>query len=240
VHALEAARERARDGLVRLSGPRGSLGLSLARQLAEERGGPAIYFPAKALPYEEARRLASGGALIFDEDAAGFSPEALPDALLVIVAAEESPVAVRVPRLGEIEPVAAAYAILAYVAPASPRGLTAEAEAAIAARRFGGDVEELALVLARAALVTEGGAPLPASAFVQAPAAPEVGVPPFHDAVLEFKRGLISRALEQAGGNRSRAAALLGLQRTYLYRLVRQLEIDDDDPKAFDEPPLAE
>jgi DNA-binding NtrC family response regulator len=41
--------------------------------------------------------------------------------------------------------------------------------------------------------------------------------------VEEFKRGLIASTLRRTGGNRTRAARLLGLQRTYLARLIRDL-----------------
>ena len=47
----------------------------------------------------------------------------------------------------------------------------------------------------------------------------------FHGAVSEFKRRLIEASLTQAGGNRTRAAKALGLQRTYLLRLMREFQI---------------
>jgi hypothetical protein len=50
----------------------------------------------------------------------------------------------------------------------------------------------------------------------------EVG---FHGAVSEFKRRLIETVLHQFGGNRSQAARALGLQRTYLLRLIRELGV---------------
>lgn len=50
----------------------------------------------------------------------------------------------------------------------------------------------------------------------------EVG---FHGAVSEFKRRLIETVLHQFGGNRSQAARALGLQRTYLLRLIRDLGV---------------
>ncbi len=43
----------------------------------------------------------------------------------------------------------------------------------------------------------------------------------FHGAVSEFKRRLIEATLTQLGGNRTQAARALGLQRTYLLRLIR-------------------
>ena len=45
----------------------------------------------------------------------------------------------------------------------------------------------------------------------------------YHAAVEEFKRGLIASTLRRTNGNRPRAARLLGLQRTYLARLIRDL-----------------
>jgi DNA-binding NtrC family response regulator len=45
----------------------------------------------------------------------------------------------------------------------------------------------------------------------------------YHAAVEEFKRGLIASTLRRTNGNRTRAARLLGLQRTYLARLIRDL-----------------
>ena len=45
----------------------------------------------------------------------------------------------------------------------------------------------------------------------------------YHTSVKDFQRQLIQSALEQAGGNQSRAAQILGLQRTYLSRLIRNL-----------------
>ena len=47
----------------------------------------------------------------------------------------------------------------------------------------------------------------------------------FHGAVSEFKRRLIEATLTQAGGNRTRAARALGLQRTYLLRLIREFQV---------------
>ena len=46
---------------------------------------------------------------------------------------------------------------------------------------------------------------------------------PFHDAVRDFKREYLRQAIETAEGNRAEAARRLELQRTYLYRLEKQL-----------------
>ena len=55
--------------------------------------------------------------------------------------------------------------------------------------------------------------------------APEPKRNGFHGAVSEFKRRLIEATLAQAGGNRTRAARALGLQRTYLLRLMREFQV---------------
>lgn len=52
----------------------------------------------------------------------------------------------------------------------------------------------------------------------------------FHGAVSEFKRRLIEATLTQSGGNRTHAARALGLQRTYLLRLMREFEVHIPPP----------
>src|SRR5262245_13025150 len=58
-------------------------------------------------------------------------------------------------------------------------------------------------------------------------AGPVIG---FHGAVSEFKRRLIEATLTQMGGNRTRTARALGLQRTYLLRLIREFGISVPAP----------
>ena len=48
----------------------------------------------------------------------------------------------------------------------------------------------------------------------------------FHQAVAAFKRDLIRTVLEGRQGNRTHAARALGLQRTYLIRLIKLFRID--------------
>jgi DNA-binding NtrC family response regulator len=52
----------------------------------------------------------------------------------------------------------------------------------------------------------------------------------WHEQVRAFKRDLLATALERAGGNRTHAACALGLERTYLLRLVRELEVKVPPP----------
>jgi len=55
----------------------------------------------------------------------------------------------------------------------------------------------------------------------------------FRGAVEEFKRRLIESVLRQSGGNRTHAARRLGLQRTYLLRLIRDLGVSAPASSAF-------
>jgi hypothetical protein len=59
---------------------------------------------------------------------------------------------------------------------------------------------------------------------------PDPKPPGFHGAVTDFKRRLIEATLTQAGGNRTRAARTLGLQRTYLLRLMREFQVNIPPP----------
>jgi DNA-binding NtrC family response regulator len=65
-------------------------------------------------------------------------------------------------------------------------------------------------------------------------AEPDPATSGWHDAVTAFKRRLIEQALEQAGGNRTHAARTLGLQRTYLLRLIRDLGVVAPARRAHD------
>jgi DNA-binding NtrC family response regulator len=44
----------------------------------------------------------------------------------------------------------------------------------------------------------------------------------YHRTVREFKRRFLQHSLDAHAGNRTRTAASLGLQRSYLIRLIRQ------------------
>ena len=54
----------------------------------------------------------------------------------------------------------------------------------------------------------------------------------YHGAVYDFKRRLIEATLHRSHGNRTHAARALGLQRTYLLRLIRELGVDVPPPVA--------
>jgi hypothetical protein len=58
----------------------------------------------------------------------------------------------------------------------------------------------------------------------------------YHDAVSAFKRRLIESTLQGASGNRTHAARALGLQRTYLLRLIRELRVTAPPPPTRGRP----
>lgn len=53
----------------------------------------------------------------------------------------------------------------------------------------------------------------------------------YHSLTTAFQTEVIKRALAATGGNRTQAARLLGLQRTYLLRLMRDRGIDVPRPQ---------
>jgi DNA-binding NtrC family response regulator len=52
----------------------------------------------------------------------------------------------------------------------------------------------------------------------------------YHKEVEDFKRDLIARTIIAHGGNRTHAAKALGLQRTYLLRLIREFSLNVPPP----------
>ncbi|HEY7142066.1 MAG TPA: sigma-54 dependent transcriptional regulator [Methylomirabilota bacterium] len=116
------------------------------------------------------------------------------------------------------------------------RGITPEALACLRRYAWPGNVRELENVIERAAVLADGpdvtAGDLPAEIREAGPAdgvARELART-YHAAVEEFKRGLIASTLRRTNGNRTRAARLLGLQRTYLARLIRDLGLAGPTP----------
>jgi len=131
--------------------------------------------------------------------------------------------------------------------------LAPEAERALMAYGFPGNVRQLrnlieqAVILARDERLTADllrGLPDPARAEGSAPPGERRPAPspapnaPISDLVDElrerradvaaFERSVISRAIDEAGGNKTRAAEILGLSRYALQRRLKRLEGDED------------
>lgn len=86
------------------------------------------------------------------------------------------------------------------------------------------NIIERAVVLDRDHLITGDDILLPEAASPQQKGEEE-SPHDFHQSLDHHKRSIIEEALKKAGGNQTRAAELLGLQRTYLARLIRVLNI---------------
>jgi len=113
-------------------------------------------------------------------------------------------------------------------------GIAPSAMQFLRAHRWPGNVRELENAVERAVVLGRGpeitaedlGLRAVSEPGMRDPTAP-LRVEPFHDSVERFKKELIRRALEESKGNQTRAAELLGLQRTYLARLIKNLAVRD-------------
>jgi Nif-specific regulatory protein len=107
-------------------------------------------------------------------------------------------------------------------------GFTPEARACLLRYEWPGNIRELSNAIERAVVLGEGELihpeDLPETVLEAVPSL-EPGAPigKYHDTVAAFKKRLIADALEQSGGNVTRAAELLDLNPTYLHRLIRNL-----------------
>ncbi|HTK28567.1 MAG TPA: sigma 54-interacting transcriptional regulator [Vicinamibacterales bacterium] len=108
-----------------------------------------------------------------------------------------------------------------------PAGLTRDAKDALLAYHWPGNVRELRNALERAAILCDGGLitadhlSLSRERSVAAAGAPA----PATTNVNDIERDLIRRVLGESGGNKSRAAARLGLSRTQLYVRLRKYQL---------------
>jgi len=114
----------------------------------------------------------------------------------------------------------------------SVRGIAKEAMDRLLTHPWPGNIRELANVIERAIVLCAGDRiqledlALPGSASSAPPAQglPSLTPGDFHEQVKDYKQAVIRAALRQAGGNQTKAAELLGLQRTYLVKLLRSLK----------------
>jgi transcriptional regulator with GAF, ATPase, and Fis domain len=115
-------------------------------------------------------------------------------------------------------------------------GFTPEARSCLLRYGWPGNVRELANAIERAVVLGEGELirpeDLPETLLESASAADRAApLGKYHDTVNDFKKRLILDAIEQAGGNVTRAAEILDLNPTYLHRLIRNFEIKAPYPK---------
>ncbi len=129
-------------------------------------------------------------------------------------------------------PLLANHFIRKYAAKAGRRvlGISQQAEACLLNYDWPGNVRELENAIEHAIVLgstdTVLAEDLPESVLE---AMPSAGAPPsqFHAAVRDTKKQLICAAVAHAQGNYTRAAKYLGLQRSYLHRLIRNLGLHD-------------
>ena len=135
-------------------------------------------------------------------------------------------------RRGDI-PALAQFFLERHAADAKRPGMTLSAEAMDALTRYPwpGNIRELDNVVARAVVLSPTDvieadvlALLPDDARLTKRG--EGSLPyldlPYHDSMEEHSRHIIARAIDKSGGNQTKAAELLRLQRTYLARLLKQ------------------
>jgi DNA-binding NtrC family response regulator len=120
----------------------------------------------------------------------------------------------------------------------APRTFSAEALAALREYDWPGNVRELENVVERILILSEAepvGTAEVAAALGRAPRpAPGHGLfeEPLRQAREDFEREYLAHQLRAAGGNMTQVAELSGLERTHLYRKVRQLGLDPADYKG--------
>jgi transcriptional regulator with GAF, ATPase, and Fis domain len=110
-------------------------------------------------------------------------------------------------------------------------GFTPEARACLLRYTWPGNVRELANAVARAVILGDDDLirpeDLPEYVLEAVPASGRVPVTRYHDTLNETKKRLILSAIEQADGNVTKAAELLGLNPNYLHRLISNLGLRD-------------
>jgi DNA-binding NtrC family response regulator len=107
------------------------------------------------------------------------------------------------------------------------RGITPEALRLMAAHTWPGNVRELANSIERAVVLCSGDTIGPEDLAIRrttltAEPSPMLPLAPgdFHRQVAAYKRALVDTAIQQAAGNQTKAAQLLGIRRSYLWRLL--------------------
>lgn len=97
-----------------------------------------------------------------------------------------------------------------------------------------GNIRELENAVGRAVALSEGEEITPPDLCIalgdveREEATPEEAR--FHESVRDHKRTIILRAIRTCGGSKTRAAEMLGLQPSYLSRLIRLLEVEPKEP----------
>jgi putative PEP-CTERM system response regulator len=135
-------------------------------------------------------------------------------------------------RKGDVEPLARHF-VEKYSAELKrpPKPVSPAALAMLIQYDWPGNVRELENAIERAVVLSTGAEigpkDLPILKGEPSDETSEESAGTYHEAVLQFKRELLRSALARANGNQTRAAETLGLQRTYLSRLLKELGVRD-------------
>lgn len=152
-------------------------------------------------------------------------------------------VPLRVPSLAERRddiPALAAYFVqrLAETSGLAPREIAADALAALQAADWPGNVRQLRNIIERILILAGGGAALPVSIdmlptdawpnanFSQQQGLQDVIGMSLRDAREKFEREYLSVQITRFGGNISRTAAFIGMERSALHRKLKSLGVD--------------
>jgi len=108
-------------------------------------------------------------------------------------------------------------------------GISPAARSCLTRYDWPGNVRELENAIERAVVLGSSELilpeDLPENVLENASSSGETAIAAFHDGVRQAKKRLIQSAIEQAAGNYTEAARLLGLHPNYLHRLIRNLQL---------------
>jgi two-component system response regulator AtoC len=127
-----------------------------------------------------------------------------------------------------------------YSATAQPAAISEEALNRLVAYDWPGNVRELenviqrAVVLSRGQIITSRELPFGDDGEEEREDAGEISAERsfFKKSVAQFERDLIMKALRDAGGNRSKAAEMLGIYRRLLYAKIKEYKLEGYPPKG--------
>ncbi len=135
-------------------------------------------------------------------------------------------------RPADIVPLARHF-LAVYAAEAKRTGMAFAEETVEVLRsyRWPGNVRELKNAVERAVVMAPGAeiqlSDLPPEVLLTTEGQGRTGS--YHDQILDFRKAILREALAQCGGNQTQAAERLGIQRTYLARLIKELELNAPD-----------
>jgi two-component system response regulator HydG len=108
------------------------------------------------------------------------------------------------------------------------QGISADARGCLTAYDWPGNVRELENAIERAIVLGTTDVILPEDlpeALLEREAPAADSTLGYHEAVTQTKKQIILRAIEEAKGNYTEAAKLLGVHPNYLHRLIRNLNL---------------